>query len=962
MNPNTELNQSLAREGREKQAEFLRALAAKNLSLPADPPDLADQIGRIFAWSDFVAKTATQRPGLFLELWQSGAMQREYADREFPRRLTQSLGHPETESELCIGLRDFRHQEMVRIAWRDLSGWSGLSQTMQELSDLADACLEGALAWLHQGHCRKYGQPLGKDGSPQSLVILGMGKLGAGELNFSSDIDLIFAFPQAGQTDGEKGLSNDEFFLKLCRRLLAVIGQNQPEGFVFRPDMELRPYGKNGPLVMSFDAMERYYQMQGREWERYAWIKARAVAGDKAAGRNLLSRLSPFIYRRYLDYGVFESLREMKAMIGREVRRRGMAENIKLGPGGIREIEFFAQVFQLIRGGVEPALQERRLDRVLDILAVQGYISQGAKAELEGAYRFLRKTEHRLQAFSDSQTHQLPADPLARHRLAVSMGFDDWSGFSRHLQIHREQVHDQFNRLLALTPSGNGSNGESDEKLRALWDGLSGEPWELNLLAELGFQDPEAVIRKMGDFQKESETRALSGGGQERLARLIPMLLRQLGPSADPELALDRILALLKAAERRTCYLSLLLENPDALTHLVRLANASSWILNFITQHPVLLDELLDPRTLYRPPSREEMAGELRARLSRIPADDLEYQLEELRIFRQANTLRVAAADISEALPLMKVSDHLSEIAEVVLNEVVDMAWNHLVVQHGQPVCQLNGTDCPKGFAVLAYGKLGGLELGYGSDLDMVFLHAGTLEESRGGRRPVDTPRFFARLGQRVLHILTAHTQAGILYEADMRLRPSGSSGLLVSHVDAFREYMLNKAWTWEKQALVRARPVCGNPRLSLAFDRIRKEVLSQYRDPEPLRQEVCQMRQRLRQELHRPREGVFDLKQGPGGMVDIEFLVQYLVLCHAHQHPALLGWTDNVRLFSTLADEGILDDITAYTLRMAYLSYRTMGHRLSLQQKPSLVPKGRFEFWRERVKQLWKRFMKEAI
>ena len=843
---------------------------------------------------------------------------------------------------------------MIRIAWRDLAGWADLAETMSELSAFADTCLDQTLRILYQWQSDKHGVPMAADGSQRHLVVLGLGKLGARELNFSSDVDLIFAYPGSGQTRGAKNsLSNEDFFIRLCRSLIKVIGQLTADGFVFRVDLRLRPYGESGPLAMEFNAMEQYFQQQGREWERYALIKARAVAGDKKAGRFLIEQLHPFIYRRYLDYSAFESLRQMKQMIALEVRRKGMANDIKLGPGGIREIEFFGQIFQLIRGGVDPALQESGILNVLKTLADGQIIPQEVCSELTGAYKFLRNTENRLQAYSDQQTHQLPPDESGRMRLAASMGFAEAGAFNSTLNRHRENVHGHFQMLLESNDAEDRQKGLEDQ-LEGIWQSVLEDRRAKEVLAAMGYDQPEDVLSLLDYLRSDPATRALSPKGRQRLDKLMPRFLLEIGACENPPVTLRRIIDLVKTIERRTSYLALLLENPTVISHLVKLSNASPWIASFLARHPVLLDELLDPRTLYQPPPKYEMKIGLKNRLALIPPEDLEYQIEQLCIFKQINVLRVAAADVTGTLPLMRVSDYLSEIAETILSEVVDLAFKHLVSKHGAPACRLGSIPCRRGFAVIAYGKLGGLELGYGSDLDLVFLHAGTNEQTGGGKNAIDSAQFFNRLGQRVIHILTAHTRAGKAYEIDMRLRPSGSSGILVSHIDAFNEYQRKEAWTWEHQALIKARPICGDDLLAKRFETVRSKVLARQRAAAKLREDVVRMRERMRSELLKPEAGVFDLKQDPGAMVDIEFLVQFLVLLNSHQYPGLLQWTDNVRLLQSLIESGIMDEYIAHQLKHAYLIYRAAAHQLSLQEKPAKVPRKKFDLLQKRVQEIW--------
>jgi len=953
-----ELPPPLADDYQKRWQSFQKAAAAAGIS-PAANSQVLQSSKYVFAFSDFAAASCTRDPAMLTDLVDTGDLFKPRQPDDYRQIIEMCLADVEDEDALMRRLRHCRRREMVRVAWRDLAGRADLAETMTDLSAFADACLHQTLQILYQWQCDRYGLPTAADGSKQHPVILGLGKLGARELNFSSDVDLIFVYPKSGKTHGTKDTtSNEDFFTRLCRRLIKVIGQPTADGFVYRVDARLRPFGESGPLAMDFDTMEQYYQQQGREWERYALIKARAVAGDIAAGNFLLERLRPFIYRRYLDYSAFESLREMKQMIVREVNRRGMANNIKLGPGGIREIEFFGQIFQLIRGGVTPALQDTGIIRVLKALAADGHIPRKVCRELVAAYIFLRNTENRLQAYSDQQTHQLPSDGNGKLRLAASMGYSDTETYIALLNEHRQIVHGHFQMLLETGEADNRRKDDEDP-LEVVWQEIAGDKPAEKTLEAMGYDQPDEVLQLLDYLRNAPETKALSPRGRQRLDKLVPRFLKEARAYDNPLTTLRRVIDLIKTIERRTSYLALLLENPTALTHLVKLSHASPWIASFLAQHPVLLDELLDPRTLYLPPHKEEMQAGLRQRMGQIPLDDLEYQIEQLCIFKQINVLRVASADVTGTLPLMRVSDYLSDIAECILGEVVDLAWNHLVAKHGAPVCRLDDRNCGQGFAVIAYGKLGGLELGYGSDLDLVFLHAGTHEPTRGGEKAIDSAQFFNRLGQRVIHILTSHTRAGKAYEIDMRLRPSGTSGILVSHIDSFGRYQMEEAWTWEHQALIKARPVCGDDSLTSRFDTIRRNVLARPRSKEKLTAEVANMRERMRKELLKPEGGVLDLKQGAGAMVDIEFLVQYLVLLHSYQYAGLLQWTDNVRLIQALIETGAMDEYTAHVLKHAYLIYRAAAHQLSLQEKPAKVPRQDFAHLQKRVAEIWEAFIR---
>ncbi len=955
MPPAPDLPAELAADFRRKWDSFEQACETAAVDL-SNLSTISQTLPHVFLFSDFIAHSCIRDPLLLVDLIGSGDLTRHYAPDRYNQALTSILADVADEASLSQLLRRFRRREMVRIGWRDLSGMADLKQTVRDLSALADSCLEHTRGTLHAWLSAELGVPAAKDGSAQDLVIIGLGKLGSRELNFSSDVDVMFAYPSVGETrGGARSISNEDFFARLCRRLIQIIGQPTADGIVFRVDTRLRPYGDSGPLVMSFDAMERYYQSQGREWERYALIKARVVAGDQSAGNQLLVRLNPFIYRRYLDYGAFESLREMKRMISVDVQRKGMQRNIKLGPGGIREIEFFGQVFQLIRGGVIPELQERNIQRVLEWLARNGQIPRSVCHELNQAYTFLRNTEHRLQEFADQQTHDLPSDENGIRRLALSMGFADPQAFGRTLQDHLERVHAHF-VLLLESDEGDTADDQRIGQLHAVWRRALAEEQSQAALSAVGFADPQRALGLLVYLRDHLETRGLSPVGRQRLDKLIPRMLLEVGQTEQPVETLGRMVDVIKTIERRTSYLALLLENTTVLTNLVKLVNASPWMATFLSRHPVLLDELMDPRTLYYPPTlpeiQQELGDDLSRRMERIPNRDLELQIEQLCIFQQVNMLRVAAADVTGIMPLMRVSDYLSEIAAAILDSVVELAWQHLIEKHGQPSCRVD--EDGRRLAVIGYGKLGGLELGYGSDLDLVFLHAAGDGQTSARGRPIDNSHFFNRLGQRVIHILTSHTRAGKLYDIDMRLRPSGSSGVLVSHIDAFRNYQLNDAWTWEHQALIRARPICGDPALRSAFEQIRKEVLGRPRNGAKLKAEVLSMRERMRRELLGPDSGLLDLKQGPGGMVDIEFLVQYLVLLNAHRRDELVQWTDNVRLIQSLMETQVISEYTAHVLKHAYLVYRAAAHRLSLQEKPAAVPLDRFAHLQRRVQQIW--------
>jgi glutamate-ammonia-ligase adenylyltransferase len=908
--------------------------------------------------STFVADFFGREPEAARSLWRSGELDRQCVQGEIERRVRAWVGEPATQEELMTALRRLRRREMVRIAWRDLTGTAGLAETLDDLSALARGCLGAALDWCHEALCERYGVPRDAAGEAQGLVVLGMGKLGGRELNFSSDIDLIFAYPEVGETDGGKSLDNSEFFLRLGRRLIKVLNETTVDGFVYRVDMRLRPFGEAGALAAAFDAMEAYYQHHGRDWERYALVKADIVAGDADAGCDLLRRLTPFVYRRYLDFGAFESLRKMKALIDDEMRYKGLENNVKLGPGGIREIEFIGQVFQLLRGGRDPALRERGITTVLRRLGQRSLLPDDAVDRLLAAYEFLRRMENRLQMVADRQTHLVPEEPAARARLAWSMGYPSWGDFHTDWQHHRRNVQAQFEQIFAAPQNGSATGdgrGDDASRLRALWcGGLEGGEAQ-NLLSRIGFAEPEAAVNLLRQLRESQVYRVSSEIARQRLDGLVPLLLEATGRAVRPDRVLKRLVPLIEGIARRSVYVALLVENPVALLQLVTLSDASPWISEYLSRHPILLDELLDPRALYSPPDREGLVVRLGEELGQIDVGDREQALDRLRHFKHAEVLKVAAADVMEMLPLMRVSDQLTWIAEVILEKAVSLCRRELEIRYGQPTCVVGGQRRVAGFAVIGYGKLGGIELGYGSDLDIVFLHDSEGERQlTDGDRQLDNTVYFARLGQRVINMLTVLTPAGVLYEVDARLRPSGASGMLVSGLSAFSDYQENRAWTWEHQALVRARPVAGDGGIAGVFNRIREQVLRKARDPEGLRLDLVSMRRRMWGEHGTRDDEAFDLKRDPGGITDIEFMVQYLVLAHAAERAELTQWTDNIRILDSLSECDLLPDRDARDLQDIFRLYRDKVHHQSLQDRDAIVDARPYRQERERVRGLW--------
>jgi glutamate-ammonia-ligase adenylyltransferase len=841
-------------------------------------------------------------------------------------------------------LRGWRNRQMARLMVQDANGLSDAKQTSRAVSDLADIAIRQSVRFAEAVWTQTWGAPGPSDFGErqQQLVVLAMGKHGARELNLSSDIDLIFAFPSQGDTDG--GRSHEEFFTRVGRTVIQLLDTRTPDGFVFRVDMRLRPWGQSGALVSNFAAMHHYYTHQGRDWERFAMVKARPVTGAPKAQAALEQDLKSFVYRRYVDFHALGALRRLKSMIQKEVRRLQLEDNIKLGQGGIREIEFIAQAIQLIRGGQDLVLQERGTWPILSLLSDEGYLPADASRELVDAYTFLRDLEHRIQALRDEQTQRLPADETDRERLAWSMGCESVERLLEQLAGYRERVHYHFQQVVA-------DDAEASRALNPSMVAL----WQEGATDAAGLD--QTGLSAVLSFRNEAAVKRLQGQARDNLDRVMPRLLTELYATGQLDTGFDALRPILEAILRRSAYFVLLAENPDALSQLCRLAPASPWIVTVLTQKPYLLDELSDPDSLYRLPQRGELTDDLHQTLLRVPTDDLEQQMEVLRHFRHARVLRAAACEVSSMLPLMKISDYLAWVGEVVVEQSLSLAWEQMVAKHGRP-SRDNGDWCELDFGVVAYGKMGGLELSYESDLDLVFLHQASAQGETEGPKVIDNGVFMARLGQRLIHLLSTVTPSGTLYEVDTRLRPSGNSGLLVISLTAFEKYQNSKAWTWEHQALVRARFIAGDPQLQQAFNAVRQTILQRPRELAALRQDVIQMRQKMVGHLSSQATkgrgaGVFHIKQDPGGIVDLEFLVQYLVLAYAHEHPGVARWSDNVRCIKALQEAGILSEPEAGQWLDAYLTLREHTHHAVLAGTSAQLPVTQMTPELERVRQI---------
>ena len=906
--------------------------ACRDASVPFyDDAGVDDHLQRVLLASDFAYESFLRDPALlgpdFLRLMSD------------PRPADARAGVFATalgEAELAAELRRFRQREALRLIWRDLNDLDPVETTLAGASVLAETCIEAALAGAERRIATRHGVIRDARGAVQRLVVFGLGKLGGGELNFSSDIDLVFAFADAGTSDGPRPLDADAYYARIGQAFVALLAERDADGYVFRVDLRLRPFGQSGRTALSFAAMESYYQREGRDWERYAWIKARAVGGDRNAGAKLLDTLRPFVFRRYLDYTAFAGLREMKALIDAEVARKDLADDLKLGPGGIREIEFIVQLVQLIRGGREPALRARGLLPALAACEQLGFIPSGRAVRLRAAYRFLRRLENRVQMFGDAQTHAIPEDAGVRERIALALGRPGWDALAAELVLHRAAVGEEFAALMANDARAQAPSDGS--AWTALWRAIASDGVDRGALAAAGFAPPDDVAAELESLLGSSALRNMSARSRERLDRVLPAMFASAAASPDPVRCLVRLLRLVHTVARRSVYLVLLDEQPNALKRLSDVLSSSAFLAERVIAHPLLLDDLFDDRIEAGPPGRDAVAAELARRFAALDGADPEAEIELIQEARQSALFRIGLAFLGRRVGAVGAARALAGIAEVVLTAVLRIAERDLVAAHGRLG---GGASDSAGFAVIAYGSFGGSELGFGSDLDLVFLYDGALAQRESdGARPIDGARWYTRLAQRIVHLLDVQTRAGKLYEVDVRLRPDGGKGLLVLGIEAYEAYLRERAWTWELQALVRARAVAGDAALGARFSRVRSALLGAPRDADRVKGEVGSMRTRWRAERDRSDAARFDLKQGVGGLVDIEFLLQGIVLQHAAKFPALLASGNTPALIAAAEQAGVIANDDARKLADAHAALLARAIECTLDGRPRIAPR----------------------
>ncbi len=869
------------------------------------------------------------------------------------------------ETKVMSGLRNLRMLLMMRWIWQDALGVIALEQLTDELSEFADGCILFAKDYTYQHLITQYGQPTFIDDKGvqhiDDMAIMAMGKLGAHELNLSSDIDLIFIHQARGDTDGDKAkgtrsIGNKRFMARLGQGIIKLLDNCTADGFVFRVDMRLRPWGDGSDLAIHLSALQKYFANHGRAWERFAWLKARVVGQLSPPFYDELQALiKPFVFRYYVDYSAFSALREMKSLIQNQVAQREDLDNIKLGAGGIRDIEFIVQAFQLIYGGRHPQLQVKSCLQAMQALCDLEYLKRPTYEQLQAAYRFLRRLEHGIQAINDQQTQRLPNDPQWQHNLAITLGFEDWQALLITLNAHRNNVNVPFERMVTERQMP----AQEDETL---------EPADLNnQMAQLDTVLTQESRAQLDAFWQSKMVANLGDEARSRLDNAYPVILHALLAHQEQlqlaNTALPRLINLLEAICRRSIYLVMIAENPNATVELIPMLSASPWIANELARYPVLLDTFLQQRYRHLP-DKPELRDILRQRLLRVEPDDEEELLSVLRLFKKNQVLAVAASDVLAERPIMKVSDSLTYIAAVVLEAALERAFAELVKRYGYPIAQdgdpVTEADC--GFAIIGYGKLGGLELSYSSDLDLVFLHKIKEQGMTTGENSVSGMKFAARLAQKLMTYLNTQTRDGRAYEIDMRLRPSGNAGMMVVSCHAFDTYQRDKAWAWEHQALVRARAICGDKLVTALFCEIRRTVLSLPRTLDEVRAEVTSMRLKMQKHLGtsqwQQQKGKFHLKQDAGGIVDIEFLAQFAVLAYSHEYPSLTKWSDNVRIFAEVALLGIWEAQVCEDLTDAYLRVRAATHQLALSEESLLVDESLWVETRALVQDQWQHLM----
>lgn len=927
----------------ETRSSFIAACHEKSLTIPQHQ-DFANSAKQVWLASDFAHQISKLHPEVITDLFESRDIFLEYTAGHYRRKLQHQISESTTLEELGILLRRYRRREMLRILWRDVNEWTSTPKTLEDLSSFADACIATANEVIYQHLCHKYGTPTDPDsGEPLPLIVIAMGKLGAQALNFSSDVDLIYCYPMDGVL--ASGMNYQEFFIKQSRRLTQILHQSTRDGFVFRVDLRLRPYGNSGALACSINSIQDYYQEHGRHWERYALSKARIINDAHSYAEPLMLIFNQFVYRNYLDYTAINAMRQLHETIALEIKKQNLHHNIKRGAGGIREIEFICQTHQLIRGGKQFRLREKNTVNSLILLRQSGCMTSHLANKLKAAYLLLRKVENRLQMFRDQQTHSLPTNPLDLERIALSLGYEHSEQLHVELVKQQEFIHKQFNQLIA-TPELEFSSSKLQQRLKyfqQFWQCLDDSTSSIK-----SFQDKSMALSELQSLKHYIQRYQLSEEVREQLSLLIPKMLVLISERRDRDATLRRVIPIVKTIIEHETYIVLLYENPLVLSQAVDLCAASPWIAEQLSRHPMLLDELLDPNTLFSTPSKAKLNALLKQRLEVCEPSALESQLNIIREFKTAHVLRVAAAELTGTLKLMRVSDYLTEIALVVVNKVTNLILDNLSRKY-----HIDPKAVRQHFAVVAYGKLGGIELSYESDLDLVYLYNGKIDNFSDN---ISNAQLYLRACQQINQALEKYSAFGRLYPVDLRLRPSGSAGLLCNSLEAFANYQYEQAWCWEHQALSKAHLIYGSPASKYQFKTIRHKTLSKVWQPEKLIDEICSMRDKLRYSKQVKNKQQFDIKQAPGGTVDIEFIAQYAALRWGHDVHELLTYPDTIRILERAGMAGVLPVKETTLLIKAYKIYRQFIHRTALQKQPAIANSKQFTELSGQVAEIWGR------
>ncbi|MEG2767906.1 MAG: bifunctional [glutamate--ammonia ligase]-adenylyl-L-tyrosine phosphorylase/[glutamate--ammonia-ligase] adenylyltransferase [Comamonas sp.] len=865
-------------------------------------------------------------------------------DRTAMEMALQTLQHQGLD--LSAALRVLRQLVMERLMVLDCDRKADLHAVTSTVTVLAELVLDRACLHVRQELDARHGTPSSPDGQPVPLWIIGMGKFGARELNVSSDIDLIYVYEHEGETqglaDGRGKISNHEYFGKAVKAIYALIGDTTEHGFVFRVDLALRPHGNSGPAAVSLSSLEDYLQVHGREWERFAWLKSRVVAPRSEIQapnvQALRSVVLPFVFRKYLDYNVFDSLRTLHRQIREHAARRSAghperANDVKLSRGGIREIEFTVQLLQVVRGGQFPELRCRPTLEALQRLARANLMPQETAEQLAQAYTFLRNVEHRIQYLDDQQTHVLPTRDDDLEWIARTMDYTDTHSFLRQLDTHRELVAQEFDTLLGgnQTCQSGMCNGPRTVS------GVSSAPDLESLIEQL----PPLMAQRLIEWRENPKVRGLRDEARARLFRLVQQAAQRVSQGSLEETNAIRFIAWLEPLLRRESYLALLLERPSVLERLLHLLGAAKWPARYLQQHPGVIDELASDQLFTERFNAADFEQEMALRLAALEStgeDDDENLLNLLRRAQHAETFRTLSRDVEGFITVEQVADDLSALADSVLRVTAQWCWKRLKQRHREEPL----------FGIIGYGKLGGKELGYGSDLDIVFIFDDDDENA---------PEIYTAWVRKLINWLTVKTGEGDLYEIDTALRPNGNSGLLVTSFKSYADYQQqrgsNTAWTWEHQAMTRARFVLGNADLGKRFDSVREAVISAPRDAQSLKAEIVSMRERVRS-AHPVRGDLFDVKHSRGGMVDAEFAVQFVVLSQSAQNPELLGNVGNIALLQRAEAAGLLPPQIGQAAATAYRELRRIQHKSRLDEGNGLVVPTSIAAHRDAVLALW--------